>query len=297
MKLPTHSRFDYIPIDRRPDYSWPNGKRLAVYFGNNIEYFAFGAGLGPSSAAEQPPPNHRNYAWRDYGNRVGLWRLFDMMDEFAAPMSHNTNSTALEYHPEILERIKKRGDELIAHGRTNSERQSGMWEEDEKRLIEDCTGTLKRVAGKAPRGWMGPWMAETYVTADLLKEAGYEYLLDWPCDDQPFWFRTRSGPILQVPYPLEINDSPAMVSRNHSAREFKEMVIDQFDEMLEQSRKQPLVCGIVLHGFIVGQPFRLRPLREAIKHIVDHRKDIWLTTPGEIATYCMSLPKGTIPGR
>jgi peptidoglycan/xylan/chitin deacetylase (PgdA/CDA1 family) len=296
MKLPTHARFDYVPIDRRPDYSWPDGKRLAVFFGNNIEYFAFGAGIGPASALELPPPNHRNYAWRDYGNRVGLWRIFDMMDEFGAPMSHNTNSTALDYHPEILERIKQRGDELIGHGRTNSERQSGMWEEDERRLIEDCTATFKRVAGKAPRGWMGPWLAETYVTPDLLKEAGYEYLLDWPCDDQPFWFRTRSGPILQIPYPLELNDSPAMVFRNHSARQFREMVIDQFDEMLEQSRKQPLVCGIVLHSFIVGQPFRLRPLREAIKHIMDRRKDFWLTTPGEIATYCMNLPKGTILG-
>ncbi|MDA0983745.1 MAG: polysaccharide deacetylase family protein [Proteobacteria bacterium] len=296
MKLPTHTRFDYVPIDRRPDYSWPDGKRLAVYFGNNIEYFAFGAGLSPASAAAQPPPDHRNYAWRDYGNRVGIWRLFDMMDELGAPMSHNMNSTVLERHPEILERIRKRGDEIIGHGRTNSERQSGMWEEDEKRLIDDCTSTIKRIAGKAPRGWMGPWMAETYVTADLLKEAGYEYILDWPCDDQPFWFRTRSGPILQVPYPLEINDSPAMVSRPHSPRQFKEMVIDQFDEMLEQSRKQPLVCGIVLHPFIVGQPFRLRPLREAIKHILEHRKDIWLTMPGDIATYCMSLPKGTILG-
>jgi len=211
-------------------------------------------------------------------------------------MSHNTNSTALEYHPEILERINKRGDELIGHGRTNSERQSGMSEEDEKGLIEECTAMLKRLAGKAPRGWMGPWMAETYLTADLLKEAGYQYLLDWPCDDQPFWFRTRSGPILEIPYPLEVNDSPAMLARRHTAREFKEMVIDQFDEMLEQSRKQPLVCGIVLHSFIAGQPFRLRPLREAIKHILGHREDIWLTTPGEIATYCMSLPKGTIPG-
>ncbi len=87
---------------------------------------------------------------------MGLWRIFDMMDELGVPMSHNTNSTVLQYHPDIYQRIEKRGDELIGHGRSNSERQSEMWEEGEKRMIEECTPTLVRISGKAPRGWMGP---------------------------------------------------------------------------------------------------------------------------------------------
>jgi hypothetical protein len=106
---------------------------------------------------------------------------------------------------------------------------------------------------------------------------------------------TRSGPILSVPYSIEINDSPALVFRQHSAREFEEMMIDQFDEMLVQSTRRPLVYTAVLHPFVIGQPFRLRAFRRALEHILRHRELLWLTTPGEIARYCTSLPPGLIP--
>src|SRR5437660_1474922 len=187
MKLPAHNRYDYTPIHRRPQYEWPGGARLAVTFNNNIEYFAFGAGLGS-------------------------------------------------------------------------------------------------------------YIAQSGVTLDLLKEAGYRYVMDWAMDDQPIWMRSRAGPILSVPYPLEINDSPALVYRRHTGRQFAEMVIDQFDEMLEQSRKYPLVFAVSVHPFIIGKGFRVRALRLATGHIVRHRDRLWITTPGEIARYCESLPKGTIPG-
>jgi hypothetical protein len=131
---------------------------------------------------------------------------------------------------------------------------------------------------------------------DLLDEAGYEYVMDWPADDQPFWMRTRKGRILSIPYSIELNDSPAMVFRQHSGEEFERMMIDQFDEMLHQSQKRPLVYTAVLHPFVVGQPFRLRALRRAMAHILEHRDEIWLTTPGEIAGYCAGMPDGVIPG-
>jgi hypothetical protein len=99
-----------------------------------------------------------------------------------------------------------------------------------------------------------------------------------------------------VPYPIELNDSPSLVYRRHTGRQFEEMLIDQFDEMLEQSRKYPLVYSVSLHPFIIGQPFRLRALRRAIRHIMEHRDRLWITTPGEIAGYCEGLPKGTVPG-
>ena len=134
------------------------------------------------------------------------------------------------------------------------------------------------------------------MTLDLLKEAGYRYVMDWPLDDQPVWMKTRSGPILSVPYPIELNDLPALVNRHHTGRQFAEMVIDQFDEMLEQSKKYPLVFSVALHPFIIGQPFRLRALRGALRHIMAYKDELWLTTPGEIARYCESLPQGTVPG-
>jgi allantoinase len=296
MPLPTHNRYPFTSIDQRKDFSWPGGKRLAFYVCTNIEYFAFGTGMGPEIGLANPAPNHRSYAWRDYGNRVGLSRMLDLMDELNLPASHNVNSFLYDAHPSLLDRIRRRGDEVIGHGRTNAERQCGMWEEDEARLIAEATATLTRGEGKPPKGWLGPWLAETWVTPDLLKESGYKYLLDWACDDQPFWMNTRSGPILSIPYPIEVNDSPAIVFRNYTAREFADMIVDQFDEMVEQSERQPLVCAIALHTFVVGQPFRLRSLRLALKHCLQHQKRdrVWFTRPGEISDYCYQLPAGVL---
>jgi peptidoglycan/xylan/chitin deacetylase (PgdA/CDA1 family) len=296
MKLPTHNRYDYIPIYKRPQYEWPEGARLAVTFNNNIEFFAFGAGLSTDPTGVPAAQTHRNYAWRDYGNRVGLWHYLDLLDEFGLPGAHNVNSSVLEHCPEIVERLTGRGDEYVGHGRTNSERQDVLWEEDEARLIAECTEVVTRLSGKRPEGWLGPGILESSLTPDLLKEAGYRYVMDWAMDDQPIWMRTRAGPLLSVPYPTEVNDLPALVIRRHTGRQFAEMVIDQFDEMLQQSQKYPLVFSVAVHPFIIGQPFRLRAFRDAIRHIVRHREALWITTPGEIARYCEGLPKGTIPG-
>ena len=296
MKLPAHNRYDYLPIHKRPQYEWPEGARLAVTFCNNIEYFAFGAGLGSDSTGAAAAQSQRNYAWRDYGNRVGIWYYLDLLDEFGLPGAHNVNSAVLEQCPDIVERLNGRGDEYVGHGRTNSERQDVLWEEDEARLIAECTEVLTRLSGRRPEGWLGPYIAQSGVTLDLLQEAGYRYVMDWAMDDQPIWMRTRSGSILSVPYPLEINDSPALVFRRHTGRQFAEMVIDQFDEMLGQSRKYPLVFAVSVHPFIIGQPFRLRAFRDAVRHIERHRDRLWITTPGEIARFCEGLPKGTIPG-
>ncbi|MFX4221858.1 MAG: polysaccharide deacetylase family protein [Thalassobaculum sp.] len=296
MKLATHDRYAYSPLDARPVYDWPEGKRLAVCFCNNIEVFGFLEGLGTDSTVIGAPQTTRNYAWRDYGNRVGQWYLFDLFEELGVPASHNLNSLLVEHCPEILERIKQRGDEVVGHGRTNAERQDVLDEAGEAALIKETTDALTGFFGTAPTGWLGPYLAQTPVTLDLLDEAGYEYVMDWPADDQPFWMRTRNGRILSIPYSIELNDSPAMVFRQHSGEEFERMMIDQFDEMLHQSQKRPLVYTAVLHPFVVGQPFRLRALRRAMAHILEHRDEIWLTTPGEIAGYCAGMPEGVIPG-
>jgi peptidoglycan/xylan/chitin deacetylase (PgdA/CDA1 family) len=296
MKMPEHGRYAHSALPNRPTYEWPNGARLAVFVCNNIEHFAFRAGLGTDSAQPGAPQNQRNYAWRDYGNRVGLWYLLDMLSELDVPCAHNINSAALDACPEISPALRARGDEFIGHGRTNSERQDVLWEDDERRLIIESRDTLTRHAGVAPRGWLGPYIAQSAVTLDLLKEEGFRYVMDWPADDQPFWMRTRSGPILSVPYSIEVNDSPALVFRQHSGRQFHEMMMDQFDEMLHLSAKRPLVCSIVIHPFIIGQPFRLRGLRRVLNHIVAHQDKIWLTTPGRLADYVATLPIGVVPG-
>ena len=299
MKLKAHGRYDYSAITERKDYSWPGGRRLAFCVTTNIECFAFGKGRGHDNAKHGEPQTHRNYAWRDYGNRVGIWRFFDLFDQFKLPAAHNTNSLLYDYAPQIFEAIRRRNDEIVAHGRTNGENlQDFRWEADEAHVIKEVTDTFTKNEGKAPAGWMGAGAYENATTPDLLKEAGYRYTMDWPCDDQPFWMRTRSGPLLSVPYPVELNDSPQIIHRQHTAREFCDMFVDEFEEQAEQCAKHPLVCNLSIHPFVFGYPFRLRPLRKALQRCFAHPHvdRLWKCRPGEIADYCLTLAPGIIPG-
>lgn len=298
LTLKTHSRYRYSPISDRPHYAWPGGERLAFYVALNVEHFHFGEGLGHTPSYETPQPDVRNFAWQDYGLRVGIWRLFALFDELQMPACLLVNSAVYDYAPRILERARIRGDEIVAHGRTNSERQGDLDEANERALIAEATATIEQHEGSPPRGWLGPWISETSVTPDLLKEAGYSYVMDWPLDDQPVWLATRAGRLLAMPYPVEINDAPALLTRHHTAADFTGMMVDQFEEMLRQSEQQPLVCGISLHAPVVGQPFRLAQLRRALAHIRTKadQSHVWFTRPGEIATHVSGLPPGVVPG-
>ncbi len=298
LHLPAHSRYDYSAIENRRDYSWPGGKRLAFYVAINIEHFAFRAGRGADPTNRGGPQTTRNYAWRDYGVRVGVFRIFRVLDQLRLPATILLNSLVGAHYPDIIARIKARGDDVVGHGRTNAEELGAMWEHDEARVIAETTETIAQATGVRPTGWMGPGAAESAVTPDLLKEAGYTHNLDWPVDDQPIWMRTRAGPLLSVPYPMELNDMGTNVNRDHTGREFAEMIVDQFDEMVEQAAEQPLVMAVSLHGFIAGQPFRLRPLRQALTHCIEHKlkSRVWYTRALDIANYCLTLPPGTIPG-
>ncbi|QFY44922.1 polysaccharide deacetylase family protein [Candidatus Methylospira mobilis] len=295
MHLPSHNRYDYDPIKGRRVYDWPDATRLAVYIAINVEHFAFGEGLGAELAPGGPQPDILNFAWRDYGNRVGIWRLLDLCDELQLPACGLINSSIYDACPSIPAAFCARGDEIVAHGRSNAERQSVLDEAEERALIDATTATIAMHEGVAPRGWLGPWIAESRSTPDLLKERGYEYLLDWCMDDQPVWLRTRSGPILSIPYPQEINDIPAIAVRRASATEFADMIRDNFAEMYDQAASGPLVMGIALHPYIVGQPYRLRALRPALKEIAKFREKIWLTRPGDINAHVRQLEPEIAP--
>jgi allantoinase len=296
MKLKSHGRYDYSPLRGRPDYSWPGGKRLAVYFALNLEHFAYGEGLGAELAPGGPPPDILNFAWRDYGNRIGAWYMLDAFDALKLPMAALVNSAMYDYAPQLVAACRARGDEIVGHGRTNAERQGVLDEAAERALIAEATARLAKEEGRPPEGWLGPWISHSHVTPDLLAESGYRYLLDWCMDDQPVWFTCRDGKkIMAVPYPQEINDIPAIAARKENASDFADMIVDQFDEMRELSAERPLVMGVALHAYIVGQPHRLRHLKRALKHIAQHRDAIWLTTPGAIARHCAALPAGIVP--
>jgi allantoinase len=294
--LRSHGRYDYSPILGRPDYSWPDGKRLAVHLCLNIEHFAFGEGLGNDYSVPQPQPNVRSYAWRDYGNRVGAWRLLEFANGYELPCAVLINSELYDYCPELIAAYAERGDEIVGHGRSNSERQSDMKPEEERLAIREATAAIHKHWGKKPLGWLAPYIAQTHDSLDFLKEAGYRYMMDWSLDDQPVWFRTKHGPILSVPYAHELNDSVECIARRTPSHLFCDYLIDQFDELLAESERRPLVMPIVLHSFILGQPYRLRHFRRVIEHVLKHREHIWLTRPGDICAHVENLPAGIVPG-
>lgn len=289
MLLRDHGRYPYAAIEGRPDFSWPGAKRLAVYIALNLEHYAFGEGLRENLVEGGHEPDVLNYAWLDYGNRVGAWRLKALLEGLGLPVTLLVNAALYDHAPELIAAFRRGGHEIACHGRTNSEAQGLLAEPNEAALIAEATATLTRHEGARPRGWLGPWLSESSLTPDLLKEAGYDYLLDWCHDDQPVPLATRAGPILAVPYPQEINDSAAIIGRRVSAPDFATMMIDQFDEMLEQSAGQPLVYAVALHANIAGQPFRLRALRRALAHIAARRDEVWLTTAGGVAAHFAGL--------
>jgi allantoinase len=290
--LPTHGRFAYRPITRRPDYSWPGGTRLAVYLGFNIEHFAFGEGLGAMIGPPSPQPDVLNYSWREYGNRVGAWRCLELFDQLALPAGALINTALYDHCPELVAACVARGDELVGHGHSNAERQGTLAEDAERDLLLMCRERMRADSGQSVQGWLSPWISESTVTPDLLAETGYRYTLNWCHDDQPMRMQTRSGQALwAVPYPQELNDIPMIVARQMDARDFTQMIVDQCDEMLQQSREQPLVMGIALHPYLMGQPYRLRHLRTALSHIARARDagQLWVATPGAICAHVQAL--------
>ncbi|WFF41585.1 polysaccharide deacetylase [Salinicola endophyticus] len=282
-----HGRFPYRPITDHDPAHWPGETRLAVYLGFNLEHYAFGEGRGVGIAPPAPEgePDVLNYAWRDYGNRVGAWRCLALFESLNLPAGVIANTALLDHCPELLEAFAARGDEIIAHGHTNAERQGQLDETAERRLIVACRERLATHLGQAPSGWLSPWISESERTPDLLAEAGFDYLLNWAHDDRPTAMRTTAGTLWSIPYPQEVNDIPTISTHRVSMQEFCTMIRDQFLELLAQSQQQRLVMGIALHPWLVGQPFRLRQLREVLTELAGYREaeGVWWTTPGAIA--------------
>ncbi|HEX4769007.1 MAG TPA: polysaccharide deacetylase family protein [Lichenihabitans sp.] len=292
--LPTHGRYGYAPITRRPDYCWPNGARLAVYVALGIEDYAFGQGLTEDILPRASKSDFVNTSWRDYGNRVGGFRLLERFASRGITPAILLNTEVYDRAPDLLDAARNVGAEIVGHGLSNSDTLAGRSEADEAAYLRAVAERIRVEEGKPPGGWSSPWLAQTERTFDLLGEAGYDYVLDLRLDDQPVWLKTRSKPLLALPYALELNDSSTIIGRQASAAEFADMIIDEFEEMLEAAQRQPLVMSIVVHSFISGAPFRLRTLTRALDHIVKHRDRIWMATPGAIADVIRGHPERAV---
>lgn len=276
------SRYDYSPISRRKKLAFPDGKRLAVLVYVNIEHFPEDLpGTPIAQATMNFKPDVLNYGWRDYGNRVGIWRMMEGMDRLGLRGTVCLNAQVCREYPAIIEEGNTRGWEWMGHGQNNSELLMGIDEDAERGVIEGVVGDIEKETGRQPKGWLGPYLTETFATPDLLTEAGIEYLCDFCCDDQPFPMKVRKGTLLSMPYSVECNDLPAVLTFGMAADDFGRLIRDQFDVLYAESASTARVMPICLHTFIAGQPFRWKHVQAALDYIVGH-DDLWLATGAEI---------------
>jgi allantoinase len=277
-----HGRFDYSPIAGRPPLRMPNGARVAVWITPNVEHFHWGKpAIALTQMTASLKPDVLNYAWRDYGARVGIWRIMEILERQGFVATAALNAEVCEHYPQIVQEGNRLGWEWMAHGPSNSMLFTGMPEEAERPIIAGVLDTIARATGKKSRGWLGPALTETESTLDLLAEAGIEYVADWCNDELPYTMKTRKGSIIAIPYTLEIGDIPVFLERGGSGEDFYRMVVDQFDTMYEEGARRPRVLSIAIHPFLIGHPFRARHLERALAYIKRHDA-VWITTGGAI---------------
>jgi len=280
--LPPDRRYPYSAIVGRPTGTWPGGKKLAVYVAMGVESYRFGDGRTEDLLPGVPQPDLVNTSWRDYGNRVGAFRVLDRLDRHGIPPTILLNTDLYDTAPAVLIAARKAGAEVVGHGRSNSDSLEGLDPDAERAYLESVAARIEAEEGARPGGWSSPWLTHTVNTPELLVDAGYRYLLDLRMDDQPIWLATAGGPLLAIPYALELNDSSSVIGRGVSGAEFAEMIVAEFDELLDAAATQPLVMSIVVHSFISGVPFRLRALAGALSHLAAHADDVWFAQPGAI---------------
>ncbi len=277
-------RYEYSPVIARRTIQWPNKARLAVWVIPNIEHFEIDTPAVDISWAAGPAPDVPNYARRDYGNRVGIWRIMEILDKYDIKATAALNSAVCEHYPIIISEGKKRGWEFMAHGISNSRRLTGLSEEEERHMIRTSLQTITHATGKHPDGWLSPGLMETFNTPDLVAEQGVKYICDWCSDDQPYRMKVKKGNLISMPYSLDINDLPAFLRFLKTPEDFYEMIKEHFDVLYEEGADSGRVMSIALHPFVTGQPHRIRFLDRAMRYIRRHR-DIWFATGSEIANW------------
>jgi peptidoglycan/xylan/chitin deacetylase (PgdA/CDA1 family) len=238
----------------------------------------------PPPAGGSPSPDIPNWAWHEYGNRVGFWRFADLLDGLKIRAVLAINGSAIAAYEPIARAALDRGWEFIGHGFTQKNMQKVL---DEREDIVRTTNAIVGFTGRRPRGWLGPGLTETWETPDILAQEGYEYVCDWVLDDQPVRLRTRTGQIVNVPYTQECNDVAMIAVQHHRAVEYRDRAIDQFEQLYVDAKDSARVMALVFHPYLMGVPHRFRYFREAMEHIHE-RRDVLFWTGEEILDWYIS---------
>ncbi|HEX7105794.1 MAG TPA: polysaccharide deacetylase family protein [Acidothermaceae bacterium] len=275
--------YDYWPVVDRPVLSWPGEAKVAFWLGLNVEYHQIdkpSTSLFPSTANLVPDP--LNYGWRDYGVRVGMWRIMDALDRHGVPASVLLNSDVCRHYPQIIEAGNERKWAWLAHGQNNSILQTGFSLNEERQYLAEMVRVLRESTGTQPHGWLGPALTETFATPGLLAELGLSYLLDWCNDDQPYPLNVKGARMISLPYSIEVNDAVLCVGRNLSGEDFYRLVMDQLEGLVAAGEHTGQVMAIGVHPFVLGQPFRLKYLDRVLRQLAA-TQEVWITTSDEIA--------------
>lgn len=284
--------FAYRPIVGRPRLDWPNGARVALWVNPNVEFFRLDDVM-PGNVNERVArdhariPNVRNWSVRDYGNRVGIWRLMEVLARHGIRASAALNSEVCDHHPEVIEAMLRHGWEMIGHGQTNAIRMNEMSPEREREAIFTTLDRIERATGIRPVGWLGPGLAETWQSLEHLSEAGIRYVCDWVNDDQPYRMEVGKPPMVALPYSVQTNDVPAYFDMKVSVPEFEAMLKRQFDVLYREGAESGRVMAIAVHPFVTGQPHRIGALDSALDYICGH-PDVWLATGKEIVEHYLT---------
>ncbi|MFK7762959.1 MAG: polysaccharide deacetylase [Roseobacter sp.] len=279
--------WSYSAIADRPSGRWPNGATVALWVAVGVESYRPDDGLTEDILPRGTPPDLVNAAWRDYGNRVGAFRLLDGLAEIAIRPAMLLNSDLYDEAPAVLAAARAARAEIVAHGKSNSDSLTALPKGTEARYVAEVRARIAEMEGVPPDGWSSPWLAHTSTSLESLSATGYRYVLDFRLDDQPVWLSTAAGRILAIPYATELNDSTSMVGRQMDPRSFAAALKDEAEELLKSQR--PVVISVVLHSFISGQPWRMRPLMTALSEILS-MPGVWPTTPAEIHAAVLKAP-------
>ena len=284
-------RISYSPITKRSPLKLPGGARMAVWTIVNVEEWDIDQAMPRTvltpPAGGSPLPDIPNWAWHEYGNRVGFWRLVEILDSLQVKAALAINGTAVGAYEPIARAALERGWEFMGHGYTQRNMQKVENERDD---IAKTSEAIRAFTGRRPRGWLGPGLTETWETPDLLVEAGYEYVADWVLDDQPVVLKTRSKPIVNIPYTQECNDVAMMLIQHHEAGEYYRRALDQFEQIYADARDSARVMALVVHPYIRGAPHRAKYYRRALEEI-RKREDVLFWTGGQILDWYLGQPR------